>query len=350
MPYFHKSDPFIDRARNVCINMFLSTSCTDLIFIDSDIAFGADSILKLLKHDKDIIGGAYRMRVPELRYPVEFKWDEFNNCKDEETGYARVVALGMGFVRIKRSVFERMMQHYDIPKDPEGVIQFFRVGMMFPENQKWYGEDVYFCKRWVDMGGEIFIEPDINFTHSGTHDFRGKFLDYLMNGDAVPNEISGWTSVKELNALAQLASESKSVVEIGSWKGRSTKALLEACKGRVYAVDTWLGTNSDDSVALASYGNIYEEFIKNVGSHPNLIILRGNSAEIAKSFNGNKVDMVFVDADHSYEGCRSDIEAWLPKCQKLICGHDYNYAGVKQAVDEKFENVNVIDTLWWVRL
>jgi len=71
---------------------------------------------------------------------------------------------------------------------------------------------------------------------------------------------------------------------------------------------------------------------------------------MASWFNGNKASMVFIDADHTYEGCKRDIEAWLPKCEHIMCGHDYNWPDVKKAVDEKFSNINVIDSLWWVRL
>jgi hypothetical protein len=57
--------------------------------------------------------------------------------------------------------------------------------------------------------------------------------------------------------------------------------------------------------------------------------------------NGTPLDFVFIDADHSYEGCKADIEAWAPKIAPggWLCGHDYanpNFPlfGVKRAVDE----------------
>jgi hypothetical protein len=51
------------------------------------------------------------------------------------------------------------------------------------------------------------------------------------------------------------------------------------------------------------------------------------------------VDMVFLDGDHRYKAVVADIEAWLPKTRKLLCGHDYGhprYPGVARAVDEIF--------------
>jgi hypothetical protein len=232
--------------------------------------------------------------------------------------------------------------------------------MLFENDDKWYGEDVYFCKRWRNMDGEIFIEPRIDFIHTGGKHWKGNYHEWLMgrsvhtwmdNIDCVTEGINGWTTDEELKFLSYLASRSKSVVEVGSWKGRSTKALLEACRGRVFAVDTWNGTGSDYSLIAAANKDIFQEFYDNVGHYSNLEIMRGDSVEMSKCFNGSKVDMVFIDADHDYEAIKADIEAWLPKCKKYICGHDYsNFVGVKKAVDEKFERVGVVGNIWWVDL
>ncbi len=51
--------------------------------------------------------------------------------------------------------------------------------------------------------------------------------------------IQGWMSLKELNWLYQQAKKCDSILEIGSWKGRSTHALLSGCKGIVTCVDTF---------------------------------------------------------------------------------------------------------------
>ena len=59
----------------------------------------------------------------------------------------------------------------------------------------------------------------------------------------IPNPaIDGWMDEKELNWLYTTALEMASVVEVGSWRGRSTSALLSGCKGPVFAVDTWKGS------------------------------------------------------------------------------------------------------------
>jgi hypothetical protein len=81
------------------------------------------------------------------------------------------------------------------------------------------------------------------------------------------------------------------------------------------------------------------------------------SAEAAAFFRNRSVDMVFIDGGHRYEDVWGDIEAWLPKTRKLLCGHDYNHKhwpGVVQAVEEKFpgrfELVKQGCSIWYVRL
>jgi hypothetical protein len=215
---------------------------------------------------------------------------------------------------------------------------------------------------WKAIGGEIFLEPHINFTHTGMKQFKGNFHEYLMGrkvkvedfGELDKNSegLDGWMKPEELEVIKTLARQSGSVVEVGSWKGRSTKVLLENCKGPVYAVDHWKGTSTDLSILMAAGQDVYSKFIENVGHYPNLNILRGDSVDMAAAFNGNRVDMVFLDADHTYEGLKSDLEAWVPKCNRFICGHDYedSFPGVIRAVDEKFDKANLTGSLWWVEL
>ena len=179
MPYFHIGDPFISQARNVCVNMFLSTDCTDLIFVDADTGGDGSAISKLLKHNKDIVGASIARKSDVEEFPIELNWGMNNNCIDEKTGLVNVLATGMGLIRIQRHVFEKMAEISRIEKDCEGVIQFFEVGIRLGDG-KWYGEDVYFCRRWLAMGGEIFVEPDIDFIHTGVKNYAGNFNKHMM--------------------------------------------------------------------------------------------------------------------------------------------------------------------------
>jgi glycosyltransferase involved in cell wall biosynthesis len=158
-----------------------------------------------------------------------------------------------------------------------------------------------------------------------------------MEYDITKNTIEGWMKGADLLWLFDNAKEMESIVEIGSWKGRSTHALLSGCKGTVYAVDHFLGSNNEpEAHAEAKTRDISQDFMKNVGNFKNLKVLKMGSAEATKQFSDNSVDMVFIDAGHTYEEVLSDIKMWLPKAKKIICGHDRSHPPVRQAVEDMF--------------
>jgi hypothetical protein len=178
-PLFN-SGAYIDLARDMAVKLFLETDCTDLIFIDADLKFDSDSISKLLKHDKEIVTGIYPYKRDVLDFPVNLIYDENDNCKDEETGLVSVDMATTGFMRIKRSVFSDIIEHYKMNPDNDGMYHFFDTGMRFNDN-KWYGEDIYFFKRFLDMGKKIWSAPDINFSHYAVKEYSGNYHNYLMS-------------------------------------------------------------------------------------------------------------------------------------------------------------------------
>ena len=159
-------------------------------------------------------------------------------------------------------------------------------------------------------------------------------------------DITGFMSVKELEWLYTVSLEMDSIVEIGSYEGRSTYSLLLGCKGIVYSIDSY-------EEKFANNDN-YLNLIKNVGHFDNFKSLKMSNEEAVKQFEDKSIDMIFIDADHVYDAVRGDIVRWLPKTKKLICGHDYDYPnpdfGVKQAVDEIFQDAEIIDTIWFKKL
>ena len=102
----------------------------------------------------------------------------------------------------------------------------------------------------------------------------------------------------------------------------------------------------------------YDEFIRNTKPYKKLIIpLRGKSVKIAKEFN-KRIDLLFIDGDHSYETVRADVEAWFPKLEDgaIVIFHDYGWAeGVQQVVEEMVKPIqigkgNIFNNIYWARI
>ena len=169
-------------------------------------------------------------------------------------------------------------------------------------------------------------------------------------------QIPGMMSEEELTYLAELASDREWIVEIGSWMGRSARAMADNTKGTVYCVDTW----ADDAYGPAPAETtcdpnwLWNAFIGNMNG-TEFFPLRQTSLSAAPLLRkGNFVfDMIFIDAGHSYEEVKQDILAWRPLLREggILCGHDLYkdgpyHPGVKQAVDELIVNYTVTGTIW----
>lgn len=140
-------------------------------------------------------------------------------------------------------------------------------------------------------------------------------------------------------------------VEVGVFAGELSKRLLSREDVLLYMVDSWTThddgeyAKSDDFHAKLTqeqqdgFYELTKKVTEFAGERANII--RKDSVKAAKKFEDESLDFVFIDADHSYEGCKKDLEAWWPKVKKggLFSGHDYENTdytkfGVKKAVDE----------------
>lgn len=140
-------------------------------------------------------------------------------------------------------------------------------------------------------------------------------------------------------------------IEIGVNKGEFSKTILSKWDGTLYMCDPW--THIDGYIDIANVNNqefekIYNEAVSNTSQYSTRTkIIRDFSLKASELFENESLDLVYIDADHSYAGCYSDIQAWFPKVKPdgIICGHDYLDAnipvigefGVKSAVKNFFK-------------
>jgi hypothetical protein len=147
--------------------------------------------------------------------------------------------------------------------------------------------------------------------------------------------------------VADNLSDGMRIAEVGAYKGKSTSFMAQKIKQRgihvtFYAIDHWLG--SSEHQHLADVRSLFQIFTQNMtecGLTEYVVPVRKPSVEAARLFADGSLDLVFIDAGHSFEDVKQDIQAWLPKVKPggILGGDDYHpksWPGVVKAVDEAF--------------
>lgn len=164
--------------------------------------------------------------------------------------------------------------------------------------------------------------------------------------------IDGFMGNDEMHWLYMQAYTMRSIVEIGSWMGRSTFVLCSGCKGTVYSVDHFKGSAEHQEQIKEGNLDVFGTFMKNVGHFQNLVVMKMSSKEAAVHDRiPPKVDMVFLDGAHDLASVKEDIELWYPRAEKLFCGHDMSEDGVPEALSwmrgrGKAIDLGLTGTLW----
>jgi predicted O-methyltransferase YrrM len=156
---------------------------------------------------------------------------------------------------------------------------------------------------------------------------RNVLLERLRDLGPLIDPIQGWLDPNAggvLYQLARLRAPVPTVVELGSWKGRSTAwlgmGLLDRGEGRVVAVDTWAGTSNEPGHAamLANYAQdqLFDEFRANMarlGLERRVEPWRMTTLEAARRWSmGDPIGVLHIDAAHDYDSVRQDFEFWSP--------------------------------------
>ena len=170
----------VSRARNILVRDFLDSDCTDLIFIDSDINFQADDVLRLMAWASDpkkgIVGGVPRTRKVDKVYIAQLDQDE-EGVTMNRMGLVRAKRIATAFMLVRREVFERLVSEnpqwnyhdHNTDKQLNAVFDFL-------VNEEGYiGEDYLFCDRARAIGYEVWIDPTIKLGHMGVQEYEGDF-------------------------------------------------------------------------------------------------------------------------------------------------------------------------------
>jgi hypothetical protein len=173
--YPHLGDSLVSRARNHCTRMFLESDCTHMLFIDSDLTFSVDQINRLMTHDEEVVGGMYWKKSEGDPQGV---WNLIPDREIMPNGLLRAGYIGTGFLRIARSVFEKMIASFGDemayrldPDQKQLEYDFWHVGpYKYADGRptRYLSEDWWFCQKWMDLGGKCWLDLGVQLAHSGS--------------------------------------------------------------------------------------------------------------------------------------------------------------------------------------
>ena len=197
------------------------------MFIDADIEFQTEDVLKLYAHDKDVIVGAYpkkgvawdkiRANLNDVSnkdkqltnrdiaafgsdYAINFKFiNKEAKTIAVENGLVKLHDAGTGFMMIKREAILKMIKAYpelkynnDVNISDDGLKDHFHAifdTMIDPIDRRYLSEDYTFCRRWQDIGGDIWLDPSISLNHYGHFCFQGNPAAIINFNEPAPQDV-----------------------------------------------------------------------------------------------------------------------------------------------------------------
>ena len=214
------NESLVTRGRNTLVSFFMeNTDATHLFFIDADIEFQPEDILRMVAYDKPVVVGAYpkkalnwtsiinaaRADESETAETIEGHSSNyvvnFDFLKDKEgkptpqvsieDNLVRLKDAGTGFMCIEKSVIQKLFDKHpemkyvndinvDMKFEPFMYALFDK--MIDPYSRRYLSEDYTFCRLWQNMGGTIYLDPRTALNHVGHYTFRGN-IRKLFTGE-----------------------------------------------------------------------------------------------------------------------------------------------------------------------
>ena len=171
---FMGNESLVQRARNTHVQTFMASSFERMMFIDADLEFGAQDVADLWNMDADIAVGVYPMKRRSAPYAVwrDGKVVELKDLRDDARSF-KVDYAGTGFMMIKRQVFEMMEEAYPQTRVENDIGPYFCHFQVPVHDGVELSEDYDFCRKWRELGGEIWCDPGVRLIHYGLYGFNG---------------------------------------------------------------------------------------------------------------------------------------------------------------------------------
>lgn len=195
-------EALITRGRSRLAAQFLAhPDATHILYIDADIGFAPETVFRLLDAQKDVIAavcplkridwekaraaakaGVADLQAASIGYVVRFL-PTANNSVDVNEGFAEVAYGGTGFLMIRRDAMQRLFDAHPelravLDDDGTEAVMVFDT-LIEPSTGHYLSEDYAFCRRWRDLGGQIWADFEARLTHVGHAAYTGSLMQAL---------------------------------------------------------------------------------------------------------------------------------------------------------------------------
>lgn len=206
---FMPGDSLVNRARNNLAHNFYNGYPAQLdgkparmlydwlLFLDTDLIFQPEGIVTLYKLALEKGPGIYGGTYPFKQLKPKIVFNNMPNCVPDKEGIVEVREVGTGFMLIHRDVFTKMIEAFSDEmrfeadqgdmNDARAIkYDFFTVGVRKDPllgYKRFLSEDWYFCQRWREIGGKIWMHTGIQCGHIGSFVFPGNPKEILETAD-----------------------------------------------------------------------------------------------------------------------------------------------------------------------
>lgn len=169
-------EALIGRARAAIMAKFLAGAASHLLFVDADIGFEPQAALRLLGSGRDVVGGAYPRKGRDAGFEVGAPLGPAT-----PDGFQPVSFVGGGFLLVSRTAAQRMAAAHprlraslgDLRGAAAGQVAMVFDSFVEPETGLYLADHQAFCRRWRDLGGEVWADLQARLVHAGEIEYAG---------------------------------------------------------------------------------------------------------------------------------------------------------------------------------
>tara|TARA_Y100000310_G_scaffold304804_1_gene344340 strand:+ start:9612 stop:10877 length:1266 start_codon:yes stop_codon:yes gene_type:complete len=164
--YLLSGNCHVDDGRNSIVKEFLASDCAELVFLDADVSWQPQDLVRLCQHDTDIVGGVYPYRREDKWHSGEMPVRMLEGAEVDAGGLIEVGGLPTGFMKIKRRVIDELAANAEKFKNKAGQFVPILFERTFDGKDRW-GGDLAFCNKWRATGGKVYADYEMVLGHTG---------------------------------------------------------------------------------------------------------------------------------------------------------------------------------------